>query len=139
QPHDRQSRDALAAAGLADDAERLARPDGERHAVDRARDAVDREEMRAQVADAEQFVGHRAPHMRRARRGSRRSRSPSPNKLTESTTSASAAPGAKIVHGARLRNSRLCAIMLPQVGISGGVPAPRNDRPASIRIADAMM
>ena len=29
--------------------------------------------------------------------------------------------------------------MLPQVGISGGVPAPRKDRPASIRMAEAQM
>ena len=29
--------------------------------------------------------------------------------------------------------------MLPQVGISGGVPAPRNDSAASIRIAEAQM
>src|SRR5205085_5796400 len=127
------------ATGHADDAERLARLDVERHAVDRPRDAVDGEEVGAQVADTEEIVGHAGSHIRRARRGSRRSRSPSPKRLTHSTTSASAAPGAKIVHGARLRNSRLCAIMLPQVGISGGVPAPRNDSPASIRIADAMM
>src|SRR6185503_908121 len=78
-------------------------------------------------------------HIRLASRGSSRARRPSPNKFTASTTSASAMPGQKMVHGARDRNRRLCAIMFPQVGISGGVPAPRNDSAASIRIAEAQM
>ncbi len=30
-------------------------------------------------------------------------------------------------------------MMLPQVGTSGGTPMPRNDRMASIRMADAQM
>src|SRR5262249_1969896 len=138
--HDGERGDALAAAGFADDAQRLAGKHVERDAVDRIGHALDGEEMGAQVADAEQRIGHGSnPHMRRARRGSRRSRKPSPNRLTESTTRASATPGAKIVHGARPRKSRLWAIMLPQVGMSGGVPAPRNDSAASIKIADAMM
>ena len=40
QAHDREARDALARAGLADDAERLAAPEREREVGDRLDDAV---------------------------------------------------------------------------------------------------
>ncbi len=40
----------------------------------------------------------------------------------------------------KMRNSaRPSAMMLPQVGVSGGIPTPRNDRIASTRIAEATM
>ena len=52
---------------------------------------------------SQQGRGHRSPHMRRAMRGSRRSRRPSPTRLTASTTSASARPGQNTVHGALAR------------------------------------
>ena len=40
----------------------------------------------------------------------------------------------------KMRNSeRPSAMMLPQVGVSGGMPMPRKDRIASIRIAEAQM
>ena len=40
----------------------------------------------------------------------------------------------------KTRNSvRPSAMMLPQVGVSGGMPTPRNDRIASIRMAEAAM
>ena len=40
----------------------------------------------------------------------------------------------------KTRNSvRPSAMMLPHVGVCGGMPTPRNDRIASIRIADAAM
>ena len=54
QAHDRERRDALAAAGLADDPERLASVDRERDAVHRLDDAVVGLEARAQVADLEE-------------------------------------------------------------------------------------
>src|SRR6185503_16308689 len=106
---------------------------------DRACDAVLREEVGLEVPYLQQGRHHVSPHMRRAMRGSSLSRSPSPTRLTESTTSASARPGQNTVQGARARYTRLEAIILPQVGISGGVPAPRKDRAASIRMADAQM
>src|SRR5439155_16742241 len=56
QAHDRQAGDALAAAGLADDAERLALLDLEADAVDRLDDAVVGAEIRAEIVDLEQ--GH---------------------------------------------------------------------------------
>ena len=48
--------------------------------------------------------------MRRAMRGSSRSRRPSPTRLTASTTSANASPGQNTVHGALARYERLEAI-----------------------------
>ena len=51
--------DALSAPGLSYDAERLARLDGERDAVDGANDPVLGLEVRAQIAHVEQ--GRRAP------------------------------------------------------------------------------
>ena len=54
QPQDRQRRDALAAAALADDRQRLAGHDVKRHAVDRAHDAVAGEEPGPQIVDLEQ-------------------------------------------------------------------------------------
>ncbi len=96
-------RHALAAAGFADDAQRLAGTDRERHAVDGARDPVLGEELGLEALDLEQGRSHRSPHMRRAMRGSRRSRRPSPTRLTASTTSASARPGQNTVHGALAR------------------------------------
>ena len=103
QAQHRQRGHALAAAGFADDAERLAGADRERHAVDGPRDAVLGEEVGLEVLDLEQGRGHGSPHMRRAMRGSSRSRSPSPTRLTASTTSASASPGQNTVHGALAR------------------------------------
>src|SRR5215217_1772830 len=76
---DRQRRHRLAAARLADDAERLAGFEVERDAVDGAHDAVAGEEMGREVADLEEA------HMRLASRGSSRSRSPSPSMFTAST------------------------------------------------------
>ena len=54
QPHDRERRDALAAARFADDGERAARLDREAHAVDRRELARVGDEVGAQVADFEQ-------------------------------------------------------------------------------------
>src|SRR5262249_47175036 len=58
QSQDRQVRDALAAAALADDAERAARLDVERHAVHRGDDAAFGAELGAQIAHAQNRVAH---------------------------------------------------------------------------------
>ena len=57
EPGDRQRRDALAAAGLADQPERLAVADVEADVVDRLDDAVRREEVGRQAPDLEQVLG----------------------------------------------------------------------------------
>ena len=56
QPQDRQRGDALAAAGFADDAQRLAGAQRKRDAVDRAHDAVAGEEIGLQIVDLENRV-----------------------------------------------------------------------------------
>jgi hypothetical protein len=58
EPHDRERGHRLAAAGLADDAERAARGDLERHAVDGADHAAIGGELRHQVADLEHWRSH---------------------------------------------------------------------------------
>ena len=58
QLHDRHHRDALARAGLADDAEHVPGLERERDAVDRAHDAVLGAERHAQVAHVEERLAH---------------------------------------------------------------------------------
>src|SRR5260370_12572842 len=92
---------------------------------------VGREEMGAEVQDREQ--GHR----RLGSLGSSRARRPSPSMLTASTVTARNAPGIRMVHGAIWKKVRPWAMMFPQLGISGGTPAPRKERPTSITTAEA--
>ena len=69
QPQDGERGDALAAAGFADDAQRLAASQRIAHAVDRAHDAGRGEEMRLEILDLQQ----RTPvDARRARMPTRR-------------------------------------------------------------------
>ena len=53
QPHDRERRDALARAALADDAQRAALLEAERHIIDRLHDAFFGVEVGAEVVDFE--------------------------------------------------------------------------------------
>src|SRR5277367_361048 len=136
QAQDAERRHRLAAAGFAHDAQGLAARELERHAVDRAHDAVQRVELRVQVADFEDRV-HSRRHSLLASRGSSRSRSPSPKRFTASTVMARNVPGIRIVQGAIWKKVRPWAMMLPQLGTSGGTPAPRKLSPASISMAEA--
>ena len=99
------------------------RAEVERHAVDGAHHAVQRVELRVQVADLEDGA-----HSRLASRGSSRSRRPSPSRFTASTVMARNAPGIRMVQGAIWKKVRPWAMMLPQLGTSGGTPAPRKLR-----------
>src|SRR5205814_777938 len=74
---------------------------------------------------------------RRPTRGSSWSRSPSPSMLTASTVAARKMPGKRMLCGKTRNSARPSAMMLPQVGVSGGMPTPRKDRIASIRMAEA--
>src|SRR5690606_18151503 len=67
-------------------------------------------------------------------RGSIRSRSQSPSRLTESTSRNNAAPGKATIQGARSRYSRPTLMIDPQLGSGGRMPRPRNESPASNRI-----
>src|SRR5262245_159885 len=60
---------------------------------------------------------------------------PSPTSVQLTTTTANITPGAAATHGALTSVSRPEAIMLPQDGVGGWTPSPKNDNPASISIA----
>src|SRR5439155_8035789 len=123
------SRNALAAAGFADKAERLATIDPERNTLDSSNPAGSVAEIDAQILDFDQ---RRARHVRRLRDcGSRMSRRPSPSRLRPSTVRKMARPGKIESHGAVLIWSRASDSMLPQLGKGGRTPRPRNDNAAS--------
>ena len=70
------------------------------------------------------------------RRGSRRSRMPSPSRLKASTVIVIATPGNSTSHhGGTMPAFSASASMLPQVGAGGGIPTPRNPSDASMMIA----
>ena len=59
--------------------------------------------------------------------GRAQSRRPSPSRLMASTVSASRMPGYRMMWKATATKLRPSAIMLPQLGVCGGMPTPRND------------
>src|SRR5205823_13593675 len=67
------------------------------------------------------------------------SRSPSPTRLMARTVSARKRPGNRMIQNASCTYVLPSAMMLPHDGMWGGVPAPRNDRYASNRMAEAQM
>ena len=115
QAQDGQCGDAFAAAALADDREGFAGDHIERDAVDRANDAVAGEKPGPQIGDLQdrfdrgglclwdcryigsRGIGHARFYIRRARRGSSASRSPSPNRLMASTVADKKAPGNRTI------------------------------------------
>src|SRR6202008_4198595 len=99
QPHDRERAYALAAAGFADDRQRLAAGDGERKIVDGAEQASIREELRLQVLRLQHRLVAGRAHQPRCL-GSRMSRSASPNRLVPNTARLIATPGKITSHGA---------------------------------------
>src|SRR5215467_130065 len=155
QAEDRKCAHALAAAGFTDDAQHLAWVELVGEPIDCAQQSIAREEPGLQVLDCEQrtgccphptFVGRRRflghdtwSHMRLAIRGSSMPRKPSPARLMDSTVSPNSNPGLRISHGAIWKKVRPSAMMLPQLGTSGGVPAPRKLRIDSISMAAAQM
>ena len=121
EPHQRERGDGLAAAGFADDGQGLPGIDAEAHPVDRFEDAASRVEDGAQTLHREQrsdarlaggfsaqrrrghvcrlrHAGARAGHRRR--RGSKMSRSASPNKFVPNTARLMASPGKITSQGA---------------------------------------
>src|SRR5690606_27075437 len=116
----------LARTGLADDPDGLAAVDVEGHAVDGHHRAAGRVEGRAQVAHLEQGGGGLGRRHRPASFTSRRRRSVSPTKLSDSTVRNIAAEGMSAAWGASSRWVLLVAIMSPQVGSGGGTLRPRT-------------
>src|ERR1700692_3576560 len=80
---------------------------------------------------------HHLPLSRCFMGGSSASRAGSPIRLTLRIAIDSSRPGQKISEGLVWKKARPSAMMLPQVGVSGLRPAPRNDRIASVRTAEA--
>ena len=100
QPHDGERGHALAAAGFADDRQRLAAADVERDVVDRLEQPGIGEEHCFQVLHVEdQIVRLGLAHQPRCL-GSRMSRSASPNRLVPNTARLIATPGKMTSHGA---------------------------------------
>src|SRR3989442_15532146 len=118
------------------------------------RGAADAHRSGAGFAGAIQFWGEagrdRAAGSSRPSEGGRRppprhyrtssvSRRPSPTRLMASTVSARRRPGNRMIQNASCTYVLPSAMMLPHDGMWGGVPAPRNDRYASNRMAEAQM
>ena len=101
--HDRQRGDALAAARLADDPERLVRRELEGDPVDRVDPAGRRRELDPQVLDGQEPLGRRILERdQRFSRGSSASRNPSPSRLKPRTDRTIAIPGKSAVKPAPL-------------------------------------
>src|SRR6266542_3696067 len=135
------SRVALAAAGFADNRQRLVRPQPERHVVDGIEGALARGEHRGKPLDFEHIGGPGRPRSRRLglhqwrSLGSSRSRSASPSKLVPNTTRLMAMPGKITSQGAvRTYSAADSDSILPHDGYGSGMPRPRNDSEASTRI-----
>src|SRR6266699_3732064 len=127
QPHDRQRRDALPRARLADQAHGRLGRDGQVDPIDRLDRSAVNVELGVKVLNPEE-VGHRC-------RGSSASRIPSPTRLMQSAVMTSAVAGKKTRYV--LSSSRYCSnscSMLPQLGSGGGMLYPRKPSAASSRM-----
>src|SRR5262249_43496336 len=130
QPHDGPGRHRLPRAGLADEPERLARRDRQRHVVDHAPQLPPQREIHAQVLDVEQRGHLPVPA---ARVDSR-----SPSTLNTTTVSTIAPPAASDCCGYPLTSSELPLLtIVPQSTAGGWVPRPMNDSAAMSTNADA--
>src|SRR5262249_22917559 len=152
EPHHGERRHALAAAGFADDRQRLTRSQREREVVDCLDDSEPGKEICPQPCDVEngpsraflgtcpslgcRFVDARPIHQLRCL-GSRMSRSASPRRFVPNTARLMAIPGKMTSHGAvRTYSAADCDNMRPQEGNGSGTPRPRNDSAASVRIVE---
>src|SRR5579885_109618 len=143
QAHERERRDALTAAGFADDRQRFSRRQRETDAVDGFDQAMAEVEISAQVLDCEQWrgrgigYGRFRSHAHQSRsRGSRMSRSASPNRLVPNTARLMARRGKITSQGAvRTYSAADSDNMRPHDGCGSGTPRPRNDSEASVRMA----
>src|SRR5262249_27131970 len=128
--------DVLGRCGAASNAERgvAARDLHE----DQVRDEADRDQDEHRSDQAADEEGNQCSSLTFAR-GSSASRRPSPKTLSESTVSTIMTPGMIASHGAVAMRSWPSAIIVPHDAFGGCTPAPRNDKPASVRILLAMI
>src|SRR5688572_589114 len=126
---DRERRDALARAGLADEGHDLALGDIERHALHGFDRAACRAELDGQVVHLDERVWHRRAHLK-VFLGSRASRAASPMKMRSVRSPAIDTKAASPSHGA-------CRLALPWARSSpsdaepGGSPSPRKSSAVS--------
>ena len=113
--------------------------DVEAHAVDRAHDAVARVEVRLQVVDAQQRFAWRPWSQPPRKPRVERVAHSIPEQIHRQHRQRQEQAGNRRMVGATWMRLRASAMMLPQLGMLGGVPAPMNDRMASVIIADAQM
>src|SRR5204863_5812259 len=128
QAQDRQCGHTLAAARLADDAERLTRMKVEAHTVDGLDHAVVGKELGFEVLDLQDRGCHRFCL------GSSASRRPSPRKLNAISVKDSAMAGTRTMWGAIRRAWKPSAAIAPQDGVGGWTPRPRKLKKASKRM-----
>src|SRR2546430_1840985 len=120
-----QARHALARARFAHEPERLGLAERKADAVHRLDRSPAGDDVSPKVANVD------AGDQSWRSLGSRVSRSQSPRRLKASTTSRIASPGKSDTHQALVTKSRPSAIIDPQAGVGGGMPAPRNESDAS--------
>src|SRR5215213_1236376 len=126
EPHDRARGDALTGARLTNQPQHFTRPNLQVDAVDRTDGTRAGPERKAQVFDLEQW---RCTH-RCACRGSSTSRSPSPRRLNPRTASTIARPATNATCGEVRSTSCPSESIVPQSGVGGCTPSPRNDSAA---------
>src|SRR5437868_14543315 len=126
-PHDRERGDGFARAALAHDSDHLALRDREADTIERLHDSFTGAELDREVLDSEEG---RLGHVRR--RGSIRSRRPSPRRLKQKTAVMRASPGKRAIHHSPdTMNAAPSATMMPHSGVGGRTPRPMNERPAA--------
>ncbi len=113
QIHDGKRCERLAAAGLADDAERLAAVQVKAHALHRVQHARRHRDVHGEVLDLENAL-----HQFRFS-GAVTSRTPSPSRLMERMRMKSAVPGMPISHGWKNMKPLPSEIIRPQLGAGG--------------------
>src|SRR5260221_1695808 len=141
QPHDGEGGDALAAAGFADDRQRLVALHGEADVAHRRVPEAAGAKRRHEILDGEDrgedrgFCWHLYSPPRSL--GSMASRSPSPSMFSEKTTSRMARLGKTESEALSRMFSKPSRIMPPQVAVGGRTPRPMKLSDASMRSAVA--
>ncbi len=113
--HDRQRRKRFSRSGFADQPQHFTRPDLQRHPIENGCFA----NRKTQPLDLEK--AHAALPRKR---GSKRSRSPSPRRFSPSTEKTMASPGTSATCGASAIIVCASASILPQLGSGGWAPNP---------------
>src|SRR5881392_2374201 len=105
--------------------------------VDRLEQAGVGEEHRFQVLHVQDDIVRRSCAHQPRCLGSRMSRSASPNRLVPNTAKLMATPGKITSHGAiRTYSAADSDSMRPHDGYGSGIPSPRNESEASVKIAE---